>query len=278
MGALLALGSAGVYGVVDFAGGILSRRVHYARVAWLGQVGGLAFALVAALLATADRVTAVDLGWGALAGVGSAVTMLFLNRALARGSMSTVLPISAVTGVALSVLCGVWFLSEEPGLTAWWGILLMLPALWLVSRGRDATPAQAGAVRGGLIASLGVALLYIGLGLAGPESGLWAVVAGRCAAVLVLVPALLLAGRRPEHLPWRDSAKALLIGAGAALGLALYLLATREQLMAIAVALASLYPVVPVLLGVFVLREQVSRGQLVGLVASAVAVVLLSPA
>lgn len=40
MGVGLALASAVVYGIVDFAGGILSRRVHYAFVAWVGQVGG----------------------------------------------------------------------------------------------------------------------------------------------------------------------------------------------------------------------------------------------
>lgn len=277
-GAFLALASAGVYGVVDFARGMLSRRMHFGRVALWGQIGGLMFALATALLITADRVTAGDVGWGALSGVGSAVTMLFLNRALSRGSMSTVLPISAVTGVALSVLCGVWLLAEQPGVGAWWGIVLMLPALWLVSRGRDTTPAQAAAVRDGLIASLGVALQYIGLGLAAPQSGLWAVAAGRCSAVLVLLPVFLTIRPPREHLVRTDTAKALVIGAGAALGLSLYLLATHQQLMAIAVALASLYPVVPVLLGVFWLRERVSRGQFTGLVAAAVAVVLLSTA
>lgn len=168
---MLALASAVVYGVVDFAGGILSRRVHYAFVAWVGQVGGMIFAFIAALLLPAQHVGFEDLAWGALSGTGSAVTMLFLNRALARGAMSVVLPISAVTGVALSVLCGVWFLGEQPAAPAWVGIVIMLPALWLVSGGRAGGPRPDG-VGDGLIASLGVAVQYIGLGLAGHDSGL----------------------------------------------------------------------------------------------------------
>ncbi|WP_194421613.1 EamA family transporter [Microbacterium abyssi] len=277
MGIGLALASAVAYGIVDFAGGILSRRVHYAFVAWVGQIGGLVCALVLAMIVPAERVEATDLSWGALSGIGSAVTMLFLNRGLSRGAMSTVLPISAVTGVALSVLAGVLFLGEQPSVLAWVGFIVMLPALWLVSRGRSTDGAQPGAVRDGLIASAGVTVQYIGLGLAGPESGLWAVAAGRIAAVVVLTPTVLPI-RRVRPFTWPDTAKALLIGAGAAIGLTLYLLATREELLSIAVTLASLYPAIPVLLGVFVLRERCTRGQIAGLVGATLAVVLLSSA
>ena len=271
---MFALASAVVYGVVDFAGGMLARRVHYAFVAWVGQVGGLLFAFIAALTVPAERVALEDLVWGALSGIGSAATMLFLNRALARGAMSVVLPISAVTGVALSVLCGVLFLAEQPATPAWLGIVIMLPALWLVS-GSSARGGHPDGVRDGLIASVGVAVQYIGLGLAGQDSGLWAVFAGRVAAVLALTPVLVMA-RNVRSVRTADTAKALLIGAGAALGLTLYLLATREQLLAVAVPLASLYPAIPVLLGVVVLHERLTRRRAVGLVAAGIAVVLLS--
>ncbi|MCK3768616.1 DMT family transporter [Microbacterium aerolatum] len=277
MGIALALASAVVYGLVDFAGGILSRRVHYAFVAWLGQIGGLVCAFAVALIVPATQVEATDLAWGALSGIGSAVTMLFLNRGLSRGAMSTVLPISAVTGVALSVLAGVVFLGEQPSVLAWVGFIVVLPALWLVSRARRTDGAQPDAVRDGLIASAGVAVQYVGLGMAGPESGLWAVAAGRVAAVIVLSPSAFRI-RHIQRFRWADTGKALTIGAGAAIGLTLYLLATREELLAVAVTLASLYPAIPVLLGVFVLHERCTRRQIIGLVGAALAVVLLSSA
>ncbi|MDG9727472.1 EamA family transporter [Streptomyces sp. DH41] len=272
MGALLALASAVCYGLVDFTGGLLSRRVHFAAVTFLGQVGGLALACVAALLVTAPGVRPADLLWGALSGLGSGVAMHFLNRGLSRGAMSVVVPVSAVTGVALSVLCGVLVLGDRPGPLAWAGIAVTVPALWLVSGG-GAGPGHA--VTDGLLASAGVAVQYLALGQAGPDSGLWPVAAGRVAAVLLLLPAA--AGHTGRlRLPPRRSAEALLIGAGAALGLILYLLAAQRQLLSVAVVLASLYPALPVILGLALLRERVGRGQAVGLIGAAAATVLLT--
>lgn len=276
MGALLALASAALYGVVDYAGGLLSRRMHFAVVTFLGQIGGLLLALAVALAMPAEVVRSADVVWGALSGVGSGSAMHFLNRGLSRGAMSIVVPVSAVTGVALSVLCGVCFLGDRPTLLAWLGICVTMPALWLVSGGEShhgagTTPAT----MDGLLASLGVAVQYIGLAQAGAESGVWPVVAGRVAAVVVVLPGVL------RNVPqFRQSPKplvqAVVIGAGAALGLILYLWATRLQMLALAVVLASLYPAIPTVLGLSMLHEKVSRRQLVGLVSAGTAIVLLT--
>ncbi|NEY31530.1 EamA family transporter [Streptomyces sp. PRKS01-65] len=273
MGALLALTSAVCYGLVDFAGGLLSRRVHFTAVSLLGQLGGLLLALVAALAVPAGAPHAPDLLWGALSGVGSGTAMHFLNRGLSRGAMSVVVPVSAVTGVALSVLCGVLVLGDRPGLTAWAGIAVTVPALWLVCGPGPGGPGPA--VADGLLASAGVAVQYLALGQAGPGSGLWPVVAGRVAAVLLLLPGGM---RHPGRLrlPPRQTAQALLIGAGAALGLILYLLAAQRQLLAVAVVLASLYPALPVVLGVALLREPVTGRQVAGLLGAGAATVLLT--
>ncbi|MFC8200129.1 hypothetical protein ACFUTV_32775 [Streptomyces sp. NPDC057298] len=80
MGALLALASAGCYGVVDFAGGLLSRRMHFAVVTFLGQIGGLLLAVAVASVVPAEAVRSTDVLWGALSGVGSGAAMHFLNR------------------------------------------------------------------------------------------------------------------------------------------------------------------------------------------------------
>ncbi|MEV7001793.1 hypothetical protein AB0N62_29440 [Streptomyces sp. NPDC093982] len=61
MGALLALASAACYGLVDFAGGLLSRRVHFAVVTVLGQVSGLLLALIAALIMPSEAMRPWDL-------------------------------------------------------------------------------------------------------------------------------------------------------------------------------------------------------------------------
>lgn len=268
----LALASAVVYGLVDYAGGMLSRRVHYALVSWLGQVGGLVAAVLGAMAYGADAVRASDLLWGGLSGVGSGATMLYLNRGISRGALSVVVPVSAVTGVALSVVCGVAFLGERPDVLAWAGIAIVLPALWCIA-GRRVTGATS-AVGDGLLASCGVAVQYVALGLADAGSGLWPVASGRVLAVAMLSVVVLRAS--PGSASPGDQARAALIGAAAALALSLYLLAAQRDLLSVAVALASLYPAIPVLLGLTVQREKVSPVQSAGLVAAGVAIVLLS--
>lgn len=279
MGALLALSSALCYGLVDFLGGMLSRRTHFAAVTVLGQCGGLLLAVAAALLVPARSPSPADLCWGGLSGVGSGAAMLLLNRGLSRGAMSVVVPVSAVTSVALSVLCGVLVLGDRPTPLAWTGIAAAVPALWLVSGGRGTLPAPEGpegpgdrGAADGLLASVGVAVQYLALAQAGPSSGLWPVAAGRLAAVAVLLPV----GVRRLRVPPVRGAQALLVGAGAALALVLYLLATRLQVLAVAVVLASLYPALPVVLGLAVLRERVTRWQAAGLLGAAAATVLLT--
>jgi drug/metabolite transporter (DMT)-like permease len=269
MGTLLALASAVSYGISDFAGGLLSRRASFAAIALAGQVGGLLLAVILAGLLPTTTATAADLGWGALSGVGTGVGMLFLFRGLGNGSMSVVVPTSAVGGVALPVLIGVAFLGERPSAPAWLGVAIALPALWLVSR----SDGGARGVGDGLIASAGIALQYIALAQAGPGAGAWPVVTGRVAAILTILPLVLSA--RPR-LPVRIALPAAATGAAAALALVCYLLATRHQLVVVAVVLSSLYPAIPVLLGITVLRERLAGRQIAGLAAAAAAVVLLA--
>ncbi|MFJ9760996.1 GRP family sugar transporter [Streptomyces sp. NPDC101149] len=277
MGALLALTSALCYGIVDFAGGVLSRRVLFTAVTLLGQLGGLLFAVGAAFLVPVSGVHLADLCWGAVSGTGSAAAMLLLNRGLSRGAMSVVMPVSAVTSVALSVLGGVLVFGDRPTPVAWMGIAVTAPALWLVSGGRTAFPQSPDAATGqgtqdGLLASIGVAVQYLALAQAGPSSGLWPVAAGRLAAVAVLLPTM----ARHLRVSAIRTVQAMLTGAGAALALILYLLATQRQMLAVAVVLASLYPALPVILGLSVLHERVDRRQVAGLLSTAAATVLLA--
>lgn len=270
---LLALASALSYGLSDYVGGLLSRRASFVRVALLGQAGGLVAASVAAPLFSGGAPSGRDLLWGALSGVGTGLAMTFLFRGMGRGAMSVVVPVSSVAGAALPVLAGTVLLGDRPAVRTWLGILVVLPALWAVSRpSRTSAAHPAAAVRDGLTAGVGIAVQYLALAQARPESGLWPVASGRVTAIIAV--AVFAAVHHPapprpyRRAPGRTAALVAggaLSGALAALALVCYLEATRTQALTPAVVLSSLYPVIPVVLGLTTLRERLSPAQAAGL-------------
>lgn len=284
MGIALALASALSYGVSDVIGGLASRRISFVHVALLGQVGALCATALIMVVSPTPPVRGADLAWGAGSGIGTGLAMAFLFHGLSRGAMTVVVPLSAVGGVALPVLVSVALLGERPPGLTWVGIVIAVPALWFISRGTDGSDATSrSAVFDGLAASGGIALQYLCLAQAEASSGLWPILSGRAAAIAVIlvVAVLLLRGA-----PSRDAAAAtpsvisLSIGAGvlAAAALAAYLYALRTEFVTVAVVLSSLYPVVPVVVGLAFLHEHLRRSQALGLVAALTATVLIAVA
>lgn len=280
MGTLLALASALSYGASDFLGGMASRRIWFLRAALLGQVGGLISMAALASLGSTSMPSSADVLWGGLSGLGTGIAMVFLFRGMSRGAMSVVVPTSAVGGLAIPVLVGIVALGERPAPLAWAGIALAVPAVWAVSRAqaKDGHRLDA-AVGDGLVSSVGIALQYLALAQAGPDSGIWAVVAGRVTALAALASLRLVHPIAATGLTSRRTSVdviAAVAGVLAGLALAAYLYATRTELVAVAVVLSSLYPVVPVLLGITLLRERLSRHQCAGLVAALAATVFIA--
>lgn len=276
MGGVLALASAVSYGIADYAGGLLARRANAGVVALLGQLGALVVTFGAAAVVTAEAVTAADVAWGTASGVGTGVGMVFLYRGMSRGDMSAVVPISAVASVALSVLVGVLLLGDRPNLLAWAGIAIAVPALWLVA-GSMPGKLFSGAAMDGFAASGAIAVQYLALAQVSVASGIWPVAFGRIAATVAIALFVLVELRRCRlDTTWWNATLAASTGLPIALALVLYLVATRTQEVAIAVVLASLYPVIPVVLGITLLRERLTAGRALGLVGTALAIPMLT--
>jgi drug/metabolite transporter (DMT)-like permease len=272
VGEALALGAALCFGITDFVSALLARRVHSAAVALVAQLGGTALILVAALLVPAPVVTVGALGWGALSGIGTGIGVAFLFRGMGNGQLSVVVPLSDVGGVVLPVLVGVLLLGERPTALAWLGIAAAAPALWLITRVGRGRPSATGSADG-LVSGLGFALQFIALVPVDPAAGLWPLVASRVASVVTILP---MAARAPRRMAWPLALAAIVSGAIGTLAIVCYLMATRQQLLAVAVVLTALYPVVPVLLGLTVLRERVTVTQTAGLGLAGAAVGLIA--
>lgn len=269
MGELLALASALCFGLTHFVNGVLSRRAPGLTISLYAQLGGTAITLLAALFWAHG--TAAGLGWGALSGAGTGIGVAFLYRAMSSGALSVVVPVSDVGAVAIPVLIGLVFLSERPSWPAICGVVLALPAIWLVSGGTG----RAAGLRDALIASAGFATQFLGMAPVPLDAGLWPIVVSRAVSVAVILP-LVLGTRTQVGLGPKLALPALLAGAIGSVAIGLYWVAAHRQLVALATVLAALYPAIPVVLGVLVLRERLRKLQLLGVLGAGLAVVFIA--
>lgn len=277
MAMVLALASAVVYGMADFAGGLASRRATAAAVVALSQAAGLV-AVVLLLPWLGGDPTPADLAWGAAAGVAGGLGLLLFYRALAAGVMSVVAPVTAVSAAALPVLGGL-LLGERIGPVAAGGIVLALAAVVLVAAEDGLASlrnAGLGTVAPALAAGAGFGLFFVVLDRTGEDSGLSPLVAARVVSVL-MVGALALATGRSLRISRRVLPVVVLAGVGDMTANALFLVATQVGgQLAITGVLASLYPASTVLLAQVVLRERLAGAQRAGLAVAAAAVVLIA--
>jgi len=275
---LLALGSAVAYGLSDFVGGILARRMRVFAVAVVGQSISTAGTSLAALLFTGEP-TAPDWIWGAVAGVGSGIGAAFLYRGLASGRMSVVAPLSAVAAALLPVVVG--FISgERPTLVTWLGVVCAFPAIWLVARAAEGAPddgdrAHRAGVADGLLAGLGFGALFAALGQVEDGSGLGPLALAQATSVVAII-ALAVGLRQPWFPRHRGEAAASIAGLLGALATSLFLLATQSGLLTVAAVLSSLYPASTVLLAALLLHERIRRSQGVGLLLAGASVALVA--
>jgi drug/metabolite transporter (DMT)-like permease len=274
---LLALGCAVVYGASDFLGGLASRRTSVFGVVAFSQLAGLV-ALVALLPWLGGRVGPADLGWGAAAGVAGAAGLVVFFRTLARGVMSVVAPVTAVTAAAVPVLVGLAG-GDRIDLWAALGILLALAAVVLVSAEgglsalRTARPAS---VPPALLAGSMFGLFFVLLDRTSDDTGLTPLVTARLASVALAV-GIALVGRKPMRASRPAVPLVVASGIGDMSANALFLLATQQPgQLAITGVLASLYPVSTVVLAQVVLRERLAAAQMAGLGTAVAAVVLIT--
>jgi drug/metabolite transporter (DMT)-like permease len=278
MAVLLALCSAVVYGAGDFFGGLSSRRAPALIVVGASQAVGLVVAVVLAL-ALGGHLTGADAGWAAAGGLAGAAGLGIFYRALADGSMSVVAPVTAVCAAAVPVLAGLagGDVVGVPGLA---GLAIALPAVGLVARERGAgVRLDVRTVAVALAAGTLFGTFFVLLHRTSDGSGLWPVVVARSAssvAVGVLVLGVWAARSVPPRVP--RAAVPLVVAAGVADMSAnvLFLLAVRQGQLSVVGLLSSLYPVSTVLLATLVLRERLSRVQLVGVGGCTLAVVLIA--
>nr|WP_255670362.1 DMT family transporter [Aeromicrobium wangtongii] len=269
----MSLLSAWAYGTSDFLGGIFSKRVPPWQIAVVGQSSSGVLSIAAALIVGGSPTTH-DLAYGALAGLGGGFGAAFLYRGLSTARMSVVAPLSGVGTALIPVAVGL-ATGERPSSLTLLGVILAFPAIVLISRVSDDSPAHRSGVLDGVLAGIGFGLLFTCLGQVGEDGGLYPLAMSQITSILsIIVTAIVL---RQSWIPRERAAwKATMMGPLGAVAQGAFLYATQHGLLSVVSVISSLYPASTVLLAAVVLRERVQRWQGVGLLAAAVAVALVA--
>jgi drug/metabolite transporter (DMT)-like permease len=269
--ALLALLSSLSWGTSDFMGGLAARRVGAVRVLAVSYPAGAVLITFLALVIIPGQWSLSTLGTGLIAGIVGALAIGLLYAALSRGQMGIVSPITAVLSGAVPVGVGV-ALGESLSTLAVAGVLVAGIAVVLVSRESGphrTTPLRAVALAVGSGVAIGVYLSVIGT--APSDSGIWVATMGRWFSTVLVLGILVVLIKREQTatnsrhgaFPW---GLALAAGLLDALANALFQLAAQRGLLAIVAVIGSLYPAATVILARVLLKETMSRIQLVGVV------------
>lgn len=273
MPVILSLLSSVLWGSADFAGGLLTRRLPAYAVVGVSQGCGLAAVTVVALASGGFAGQLDWLPWAVLAGLAGATGLVLFYAALATGTMGVVSPIAAL-GAVVPVIVGV-AQGEQPSALAVAGIVLALSGAVAASgpelRGDTGTRPVLLAAAAGV--GFGAALVFLSEGAArSAVMTLWGMRATSVVGfVLVALVVRSVGGVRGSDVP-----ALVAVGLGDASANLLFALASQRGLVSVTSVLASLYPVVTVLLAWALLHERLQRVQQVGVAAALTGVALVS--
>lgn len=275
MAIFLAVLTAVLYGVFDFAGGMATRRAPVFAVGFWSNVAGLGLSLLIAAIhhrMLGAALTFGDVMWAAVSGVAGVTGVLFYFQGLAKGRMAVVSPVSAVTLSLVPFLFGL-ITGEQYALLAWIGVALAGPALWLTvaTRQRQDRPGKAAY---GFAAGATFSIVFIGMAQISPEAGMWPLVIFKCGS-LAAVGILVKVRRVPLRMPRREGMLALAAG-GTTLANLTYLVAVQIGPLGLVAVASSFYPGVVALLAFLLFRERITPTRMAGLTLSLVSLSLIA--
>ncbi len=270
---LLALAAATCWGSADFAGALATRRSDSFRAVLVAYTVGMVALLTVALARGEPLVPDANLIWGMLSGIFGMLAVLFLWRGLAVGRMGVVAPVSAVLATVIPVIFDA-FISGLPRAVQLIGFGMALIGIWLLSRPERLEGRPQG-LDMAILSGLGFGTAFTSLGQITGDAIFWPMTAGRVAACGGMI-FFALVTRRPLALRSAPLRLLTIVGVVDILGNLFFLLATQNGRLDIVAVLASLYPAMTAILARLILKEHLTRPQLIGFSAAALAIVLIT--
>ncbi|OEU98881.1 MULTISPECIES: DMT family transporter [Streptomyces] len=288
MTAVFALATSLLWGLADFGGGLLSKRLRELTVVVVSQ-GAACLVLGVIVLATGawGELDARLLWCAVAAGAIGPVSMLCFYRALAVGPMGVVSPVATLGSVAVPVAVGMTLHGERPGPLQALGTLVAVTGVVLAGGvGGRGAPVQRRTVLLTLIAAFGFgATMSLVAEASTTLAGLFLTLfVQRVVNVVVGGGALWASVRRgtpalPEEglgAVWTALPALAFVGLADVAANGTYAVAAQHGPVTVAAVLASLYPVVTALAARSVLQERLRALQTTGAGLALLGTVLLA--
>jgi drug/metabolite transporter (DMT)-like permease len=267
------------WGFADFFGGLQSRKWPLLAVLAATQTAGLVLMLVVTgARGEGPPAAGAWLGWavgGSLLGVAG---LAAFYRGLATGNMGVVAPISSTAAIVPFVV-GL-AMGERPSALQAVGVAVAIAGVALASleHGDPAANARTGRLATGtglaIIAALGFGCFFVATDQASDADPIWAILVARAASASVLWAMLVATRTKPAGARAVPALAVIgVLDTGANL---LFALASTQGLVSIVAVLASVYPVITVILARIVLGERLHALQRVGAVGALAGAALIS--
>jgi drug/metabolite transporter (DMT)-like permease len=287
--ALLALMAAALWGGGDFSGGMSVKHAGGTmgaalRVVLLSHAMSFTVLAVVAWLRGDAFPHGAPLWWGLAAGLTAGISLTCFYVALSRGAMGASAALSGLLAAAIpAVVSGV--AEGSPGVLRMIGFAVAGVAIWMIAAGPnpEATPADKGTLWLALVGGVGFGVYFVALKLAGTTGVIWPLATARIGSLSMcslLLFGMMATRKAGDGMKIWLTRKVVIWAAATALldtsGNLLFIAATRAGRLDVASVLASLYPASTILMAAWMLRERPTRRQGLGMVAAAVAVVMIT--
>ncbi|MEK7989972.1 MAG: DMT family transporter [Thiotrichaceae bacterium] len=271
---IFALGAMVTWGSGDFVGGFVTKRHPVYSTLLTGQLIGIIPFLILALYFEFFIPRLDDMLLSCVAGFGGMIGLLNLYSGLAKGRMSVVAPLTAITASIIPVFVGI-FTEGVPTFIQITGFFIAIMAVWLLSSNGRKLDITAIELRFALTSGLGFATFLIFIDQISGETALWPLLAARFVSVTILSFYIISRGS------WKPPTKALLplialTGLFDMMGSYFFIIAAHVGRLDIATIISGLYPAVTVILAWFILKERLKISQWFGVAAALISVAMIA--
>ena len=263
-----------ICGTADFTGGVATKKQNLFMVLCISQFSEVILLIIAATIFS-ETITTVQIIISIEGGIFISIALVTFYYSLANGNMSIVAPITAIVTPIIPILYN-FIISPYYTELQSVAIIFSLPAIWLVADAKKTQIYMYKNVQFGIIAGVAFGIFLILLDQASTRSSYFLPLMVSRIVTLAIVLPILVIDRKFKKISWKSIIIIAMAGILDAMSTIFFVLSALYGRIDIASILFSMGPVVTVLLAFLVLKEKITKIQLLGLVLSLLVIIFLS--